>query len=159
MRNILAIVLVVLIASFSFGQDRVIVKDLGTMYNSVLGSTYFETGFVDLSGWAKIDSISVTYVGKGEMDVDSLTIYRAAKVGNDKFVPDVSVLGNFTVTLNLAAGVYDLEPLFSSNATLLTGAALRGCNALYYVTRGATSGNDPTDPNRGWLIFQIWGTK
>lgn len=155
MKNIL--IALVLLTSLSFGQSRVIVKDLGTMYNSVLGSTYFETGFVDLSGWAKIDSISVTYVGKGEMDVDSLTIYRAAKLPNEKFVPDVSVLGNFTVTLNLAAGVYDLEPLFSSNATLLTGAALRGCNALYYVTRGATSGNDPTDPNRGWILFQIWG--
>lgn len=154
MRNILAIVLVVLIASFSFGQSRVIVRDLGTIANSVN-----ETGFVDLSGWSKIDSVSVTYVGLGEMDVDSLTIYRAVKVGNDKFIPDVSVLGNFTVTLNLAAGVYDLEPLFSSNATLLTGAALRGCNALKYVTRGATSGNDATDPNRAWLVFQIWGTK
>lgn len=159
MKNLIVILLVALFATFSFGQSRVIVKDLGTMYNSTLGSTYFETGFVDLSAWSKIDSISVTYVGKGEMDVDSLTIYRAAKLPNDKFVPDVSVLGNFTVTLNLAAGIYDLEPLFSSNATLLTGSALRGCNALYYVTRGATSGNDPTDPNRGWLLFQIWGTK
>lgn len=152
MKNILIIALVLFGLSFTFAQDRVIVKSLGTMANSV-----DETGFVDLSGWAKIDSISVTFVGKGEMDVDSLTIYRAAKLPNDKFVPDVSVLGNFTVTLNLAAGVYDLEPLFSSNATLLTGAALRGCNALYYVTRGATSGNDPTDPNRGWILFQIWG--
>lgn len=159
MRNLIVILLVAFLSIASFGQSRVIVKDLGTMYNSVLGSTYFETGFVDLSGWSKIDSISVTYVGKGEMDVDSLTIYRAAKLPNDKFVPDVTVLGNFTVTLNLAAGVYDLEPLFASNATLLTGASLRGCNALYYVTRGATAGNDPTDPNRGWLLFQIWGTK
>lgn len=159
MKNILAIVLIALISFASFGQSRVIVKDLGTMYNSVLGSTYFETGYVDLSGWSKIDSISVTYVGLGEMDVDSLTIYRAVKLPNGTFQKDVSVLGNFTVTLNLAAGVYDLEPLFASNATLLTGAALRGCNALYYVTRGATSGNDPTDPNRGWVLFQIWGTK
>lgn len=159
MKNILAIVLVALISFASFGQNRVIVKDLGTMYNSVLGSAYFETGYVDLSGWSKIDSISVTYVGLGEMDVDSLTIYRAVKLPNGTFQKDVSVLGNFTVTLNLAAGVYDLEPLFVNNATILTGAALRGCNALYYVTRGATSGNDPTDPNRGWILFQIWGTK
>lgn len=159
MKNILAIVLIALVSFVSFGQSRVITKDLGTMYNSVLGSTYFETGYIDLTGWSKIDSISVTYVGLGEMDVDSLTIYRAVKLPNGTFQKDVSVLGNFTVTLNLAAGVYDLEPLFASNATLLTGAALRGVDALYYVTRGATSGNDPTDPNHGWIKFQIWGTK
>lgn len=158
MRNLIAFVLVVLLSVMSFGQSRVIVKDLGTLTNSTAGTSANRTGYVDLSAWAKIDSISVTYVGKGEMDVDSLTIYRAAKVGNDKFIADLSVLGNFTVTLNLAAGVYDLEPLFVSNATLLTGAALRGCNALYFVTRGATSGNDATDPNRGWVLFQVWGT-
>lgn len=153
MRKILFIVLIALFSLPLFAQ-RVIVKDLGTMVNSV-----DETGFVDLSAWSKIDSISVTYAGLGEMDVDSLTVYSAVKLPNGKFVKDVSVLGNFTVTLNLAAGVYDIEPLFSSNATLLTGSALRGLNALYFVTRGATSGNDATDPNHGWVAFQVWGTK
>lgn len=147
-------VFIALLSIASFAQDRVITKDLGTMANSV-----DETGFVDLTGWSKIDSISVTFIGLGEMDVDSLTLYRAVKLPNGQFKKDVSVLGNFTVTLNLAAGVYDLEPLFSSNATLLTGAALRGIDGIYYVTRGATSGNDATDPNRGWIKFQIWGTK
>ncbi|MGV8131189.1 MAG: hypothetical protein ACP5N7_03780 [Candidatus Pacearchaeota archaeon] len=148
----LLIIFIVLLSVSLFPQSRVITKDLGTMANSVN-----ETGFVDLTGWTKIDSISVTFIGKGEMDVDSLTLYRAVKLPDGTFKKDVSVLGNFTVTLNLADGVYDLEPLFSSNATLLTGAALRGIDAIYYVTRGATSGNDATDPNRGWIKFQIWG--
>lgn len=155
MRNLIAILLVALVATFSFGQDRVIVKSLGTVANAV-----DETGYVDLSGWSKIDSISVTFAATGELNVDSLTIYRAAKVSGGKFIKDVTVLGNFTVSLDLAAGVSDIEPLFSSNATLLTGAALRGCNALYYLTRGdADGGNDATDPNAGWIVFQIWGTK
>lgn len=157
MRKII-VILVALLSIASFAQDRVITKDLGTLVNSTAGTSANRTGYVDLSGWSKIDSISVTYVGLGEMDVDSLDIYRATKI-NGKFHPDVSVLGTFTVTLNLADGVYDLEPLLVSNATIITGAALRGCDALYYVTRGATSGNDATDPNHGWLKFQIWGTK
>lgn len=148
----LSILFVLIFSLVAFGQD-VIVKDLGTMANSVN-----ETGYVDLSKFSKIDSVSVVFVGIGELDVDSLTVYKAVKV-NDKWIHDVSVLGNFTVTLNLAAGVADLEQLYSSNATLLTGAALRGCDGIYYVTRGATSGNDATDPNHGWLKFRVWGTK
>lgn len=155
MKNLIVILLVALFATFSFAQDRVIVKPLGTVANAV-----DETGFVDLSGWSKIDSISVTLAATGELNIDSVTIYGAAKVSNGKFIPDVTVLGNFTATLDLAAGVSDIEPLFVSNATLLTGAALRGFNAIKYLTRGdADGGNDATDPNAGWLLFQIWGTK
>lgn len=146
------VIVILLLAQFTFAQN-VIVRNLGTVANSV-----DETGYIDLSDWNKIDSVSVTFVGKGEIDVDSLTVYKAAKVGNT-FVKDLTPIGNFTVTLDLNDGVYDLEPLFSSGATLLTGAALRGCNAIYYLTRGATSGNDPTDPNNGWILFHVWGTK
>lgn len=145
--------LIVLISLVAFPQ-RTVIKPLGTVSNSV-----DETGYLDLTGWSQIDSISVTFVAKGELDVDSVTVYRAVKVPGVGYKKDITVLGNFTVTLDLADGVWDIEPLFVSNATVLNGAALRGVDAIYYVTRGATSGNDPTDPNAGWLMFQIWGTK
>lgn len=158
MRKLFVIVLV-LLSTITFAQSRVVVKDLGTMANSSLGSGSDETGYLDLSGWSKIDSISVTFIGKGEMDVDSVDFYGAVKLPNGKFVKDVTIIATATVTLNLADGVYDIEPLKTSDATVLTGAKLRGLNAIYYVTRGAASGNDATDPNNGWLAFQIWGTK
>ena len=108
----LALVLIVLFASFSFAQSRVTVVDLGTMANSV-----DESGYFDFSQWSQVDSISVSFIGTGELDVDSLTVYRAAKTPSGYKV-DAAVLGNFTVTLNLAAASTDIEPLFSSDATL-----------------------------------------
>lgn len=150
--------LFLILSAFAFGQtvsysDRFITVDFGTMANSV-----DETAYVSLKGWSKIDSVSATFVGTGELDVDSVTVYRAVSIESGQWV-DVSVLGNFTVTLDLAAASKDIEPLFSSNATLITGAALRGVNALKFLTRGATAGNDATDPNKGVLLLQIWGTK
>jgi len=158
MRKLFVIVLV-LLSTITFAQSRVIVKDLGTMINSTAGTSANETGFVDLSGWSKIDSVSMAFVGKGELDVDSVDVYPAIKLPSGKFVKDVTILGTATVTLDLADGVYDIERLVTSGATIITGANLRGMNGLYYVTRGATAGNDATDPNNGWLVFQVWGTK
>lgn len=147
----------VLLSTITFAQSRVIVKDLGTLTNSTAGTSADRTGYVDLSAWSKVDSVSVTYVGLGEMDVDSLDIYPAVKLPNGKMVKDVTILGTYTVTLNLADGIYDIERLATSNATIISGSALRGINGLYYVTRGATSGN--AAGNNAWLAFQVWGTK
>lgn len=160
MKTIISLFLIGLLLSLAvptFGQDRVIVSDLGTVANSV-----DETGYVYFGNdWQKIDSVSVTIAASGELDMDSLTLYKAVFDPDEGvWYKDVSVLGNFTVTLNLADGVKDLEQLYSSNATLLTGASLRGINGLYYLTRGATSGNDPTDTGQhAKIIWHIWGTK
>lgn len=160
MRTIVMLFIVGLLLSLtvpSMAQDRVIVTDLGTVANSVN-----ETGYVYFGNdWQKIDSVSVTIVASGELDMDSLTLYKA-NFDPDKGVwyKDVSVLGNFTITLNLADGVKDLEQLYSSNATLLTGASLRGINGVYYLTRGATSGNDATDTGQhAKILWHIWGLK
>ena len=134
-------------------QDRILTLDYGTLTTAVP-----ETQYLDLTGWSEIDSISILAIGTGEVDVDSIDIYPTYqdKLGQGVWA-DVTILGTATVTLNLAAGVKDIEQLFSSNATILTGAALRGINGLK-VTVQPAAGCDATDPNKFIVAFQIWGT-
>lgn len=159
MKTIISLFVIGLLLSLAIpvqAQDtRVIQKNLGTVANSV-----DETGYVFFGDWDRVDSISISIAAIGEIDIDSLTLYKAVFDADEgKWYVDVSVLGNATVTLNLAATVDDLEQLYTSNATILTGASLRGINGLYYVTRGATAGNDATDPNEAVINFQIWGVR
>ena len=135
------------------GNGRYIWVDLGTVANSA-----DETNYVSLPNWRVIDSISVTFAAKGEVDIDSLTVYGVVTHPATGQYVGTTVLGNFTVTLNLAAGVEEIEQLYTSNATLLTGAALRGLTGLKLLTRGATAGCDATDPDRGVIFLQVWGT-
>ena len=158
MRKILlTLIAFVLLGFYANAQQSTTVQifDLGTMANTTVDSSYVKFP----AGWS-IDSISVTFVGSGELNVDSLVFYKAVNV-DGKWVPDVSVLGTFTVTLDLADGVADLEQLYSSNATILTGAALRGLNGLKFRTWGAgAGGNDATDTGQnGWVVLTYWGTK
>lgn len=136
---------------------RIYTLDYGTLSNSVLVAN--ETQYIDLAGWEKIDSISIVAYGIGELDVDSVDIYVGSKPNNGKSPIFSSTAITATVTLNLADGVSGWERLVTSNATKLTGAALRGVQMLKVNTRGATSGNDPTDASqRFYLAFQVWGT-
>ena len=148
----IALFLVVLFASFTLAQDRILVLEYGT-----LASAIPETQNVWLGDWAKIDSISMTAVGTGEVDVDSIDVYKAFQ-GDDGIWVDASVLATATVTLNLADGVEDIEPLFTSDVGILSGAALRGVNALSVIVQPA-AGCDVEDPNDFKVVLQIWGTK
>jgi len=149
----IALFLVVLFASLTLAQDRIEVLDFGTIAQAVP-----ETKTLDLRGWASIDSISVLAVGTGEVDVDSVDIYGAFQDPNGTGLwVDVTILGTATVTLNLADGTEDIELLVASNATILTGIALRGLNALSVIVQPA-AGSDATDPNNFKVVFQIWGT-
>jgi len=130
--------------------------DFGTVANSVT-----ETGYVNLDrlNYSHIDSISVTAIGTGELDVDSVDIY----VGTADIKHGISrysaTANTFTSTIDVNAAASAFEQLYSSDATLLTGGLLRGANSLKVVTRGSVSGNDPTDPNKLVVVFQVWGTK
>ena len=150
------IVLVFLFSVTAFSQadvkyfGRYIDIDFGTVANSVT-----ETKYASLDGWSKIDSITVVAYGYGETDVDSIDMY----VGNGGGIYSGTAITG-TVTLDLADGVAGWQTVLSSNATQLTGAALRGAKAIKVVTRGATAGNDPTDTKQNFhVLFQIWGTK
>lgn len=155
MKKILVFLFVALFTSFAFTQDqtgRFIVLEYGT-----LASAIPETRNAWLGEWDRIDSISVTAVGTGEVDVDSIDFYKAYQ-GDDGIWVDVSVLGTGTVTLNLADGVEDLEQILASDVTVLTGPALRGINALSVIVQPA-AGCDATDPNDFKVLLEIHGTK
>jgi hypothetical protein len=153
MKKIFAFVILSLLFAFNMqAQDRFQVLDFGTIAEAVT-----ETQTLSLKGWSKIDSITVLAIGTGEADVDSIDIYGAYQDATEGVWQDLTIIATGTVTLNLAAGIEDVEQIFSSNATQLTGAALRGYNALV-VKLQPTDGCDATDPNNFKVGFQIHGT-
>ena len=164
-RLIFALFAVLLFASYVPAQ-HVEIFNLGTVYNSVLGSTYYETVYLDLSnvqknkGWSRVDSVLCAIYVENETDIDSLDIYpgfKGYKGGVEETAFGTAITQ--TVTLNVAAASTGYEELLTSNATPLTSLILRQNNYIKFVTKGATSGNDPTDPNKGWLICYVYGAK
>lgn len=166
LKSFLSIILLSLVFLFSFQQAQaqsVEVKNLGTIYNSTGGSTTYETGYLYLdkikskNNWTQIDSIVFALRVENETDIDSFDVYPGF-VDKGELITD-AVFGSattFTVTLNVADASTGYERLFTSNAGY-TGTSLRGYNIIKYVTKGATSGNDPTDPNNGWAIAYVYG--
>ena len=149
--NKILLTLLILVSAVSFAQKKTYVLDFGTLANSVT-----ETQYVDLSSWRVIDSISVALAGTGEVDVDSVDIYLGYKDADGGWYGSTAY--THTSTLDLAAGVKSWVLLTVTNATKLTKAVMRGVTSLKVTTRGSTSGNDATDPNRLKVIFYVWGT-
>ena len=123
--------------------------NFGTVANSV-----DETQYVVLPNWAKLDSISIVVYGTGEMDIDSVDIYVGHGNGHYSTTAVTAIS-----TIDLAASTKGWQRSTTDNATVLTGAALRGVEALKLTTRGATAGNDATDPNNYHVLLRAWGTK
>ena len=131
-----------------------VTENLGTQANAAQ-----ETFYLDLRGWKSVDSVSVSVSCTGEIDVDTVNFY----IGNftsDGFISDAAggVLYQ-AITLNVAAAATDFELLVTSNATVLTGVALRGCNGIKAVVEVGAAGNDAADPNALYFHWKIHGTK
>lgn len=132
-----------------------VVFDLGTVTNS--GQ---ETGYLDLRGWSKIDSVTVSLSATNETDIDTVNFF----LGNytqDGFVKDAAAGVIYQAsTIDVANAATDFLNLVTSvNTTPLTGVALRGCNGLYFEIEAQATGNDATDPNALYIHFKIHGTK
>lgn len=123
------------------------VVNFGTLANSVS-----ETQYVVLPNWVRLDSITVSAYGVGEVDVDSIDIYPGG--GNGAYS---STALTAISTIDLADGVAGWQNCATNNATVLTGAALRSAKMLKLTTRGATSGNDATDPNSFSVGLRAYG--
>lgn len=147
-KSVLALIL--FCSVMSFGQTLKVL-DFETLQNSVT-----KTKYIDFADYKKIDSISVIAVGYGEVDVDSVDIYVGVKTPSGVTAYS-SVVNTSICTLDLAASVSGAEALLVSNATKLTGAVLRGGNALKVVTRGSTSGC--AAGNWFKVAFRVWGEK
>lgn len=132
-----------------------VTEKLGTQANAAQ-----ETFYLDLRGWKSVDSVTVSVSASGEIDVDTVNFY----IGNwtqDGFKPDAAAGVLYqAITINLADGATDFELLVASNATVLTGVALRGANGIKAVLEVGAAGNDATDTGQGlWFHWKIHGTK
>ena len=152
------VILIALMSVMTFGQKTTrgftVVEDLGTQANAAQ-----ETVYLDLRSWSRVDSVVVSLSAVGEIDVDTVNFYLGSFT-NDGFISDAAggVLYQ-AVTLDVAAGATDFEVLLTSNATRLTGAAIRGATGIKAVIEIGASGNDATDPNALYINWCIYGLK
>ena len=156
---ILATLAILLFTSFTFGQGIVGVKsyNLGTIANSVDEAYISETfaGLIKQFNCNKIDSMVISLTVKNETDIDSLMWYPV-----NWTVDGTKVLGTvitYTVTLNIAAAGTGTQVLYTSNHGVQP-ASFRGYEGFAILTRGATAGNDPTDPNSGKVTITFFGS-
>jgi len=131
--------------------------NLGTLANTVW-ETYQNGNFAGLLkefGCTKIDSIIISMTVEGEADVDTLDWYPCNWTSNGTAVN--GTVKTFTVTLNVAAAGTGTERLFVTNAGIAS-SLWRGYEGFRWRTRGAVSGNDPTDPNNCKVTLTFFGS-
>lgn len=149
-------VLFVLFSAMLFGQSQIIYKSVGTLTEAVTKTVY-----VPLGDWSRIDSVSLSLAGTGEIDVDSVNVYPGFKMPQGKayysgtaltFLADPNIAASTDFWTNGVASTADKDA-----ATVLTSAVMRhGINILKVTVAGA-DGCDATDPNELILIFNVWG--
>jgi len=131
--------------------------DMGTLTNTVWTSyqSFTFAGIIKEFGFNKLDSITVSMTVDGEADVDTLNVYPC-----NWTTKGTAVLGTvitYTVTLNVAAAGTGTEALYVLNHGIQS-ISWRGKEGLTWRTRGAVSGNDPTDPNSCKVTFTFFGS-
>jgi len=139
----------------SFAQ-YVVTRDLGTLANNGQKTALFDLQAIQkTANFTRVDSIVVTLAAIGEIDIDTLHVFPGVKVGN---VTEYATGQGFTVTINKDSAETVVERLLASNAGV-SGVNLRGYSYLKVWTKGAAAGNDATDPNRLYLVLNIYGTR
>lgn len=164
MKKLFVSLMIVFAVSASYAQgdatvQRSEVTNLGVAFDfgTVTNGTN-EVSYIDLRGWKSVDSIVVSLSASNETDIDSVVFYLG-NLGPSGFIVDASAGALHQVsTLDVAAGGTDFLALLTSDATLLTKAALRGVSAIKAVYK-ANTGNDATDPNKLVAFWRVYGTK
>lgn len=152
----------ILIAFFAmpiFSQGIVGVKsyNLGTIANTVW-EDYQSGSFAGLLkefGCVKIDSMIIAITVKNETDIDTLNWYPVNWTSDGTAVQGTVI--TYTVTLNIAAARTGTQILYTSNHGV-QAASFRGYEGFNFRTRGAVSGNDPTDPNNVKVTITFFGS-
>lgn len=139
------------------GIVGVVSHDYGTVANSVDESfiSYRFDGLIRQFGCNKIDSIHIALTVEGEADIDSLMWYPANWAKDGTVVK--GTVATKTVTLNVAASAYGTEVLFAADAGIIS-SLWRGFEGFTLFTRGATAGNDATDPNSLIVTITFYGS-
>ena len=131
--------------------------NLGTLANTVW-ETYQVGNFAGLLkefGCTKIDSMVFSMTVQNETDVDTLNWYPVNWTSSGTAVQGTVI--TYTVTLNVAAAATGTQILYVSNHGV-QAASFRGYEGFNFRTRGAVSGNDPTDPNNCKVTITFFGS-
>ena len=164
MKNIFGLFIIAILFAFPVidqtpAQGIVGVKsyDLGTLANTVWESYQSETfaGLLKQFGCTKIDSMIISMTVQNETDVDTLNWYPVNWTSSGTAVQGTVI--THTVTLNVAASSTGTERLFVANHGV-QAASFRGYEGFQFRTRGAVSGNDPTDPNNCKVTITFFGS-
>lgn len=131
--------------------------NLGTVSNSVDESYITETfaGLIKQFGCNKIDSLTISVTVDGEADIDSLMFYPCNWTTGGTRVN--GTVATHTVTLNVAAAGTGTEVLLISGHGV-QASSFRGYEGFGILTRGATAGNDATDPNSLKVTIMFYGS-
>jgi|SRR3990167_8581696 len=131
--------------------------NLGTIANTVW-ETYQVGNFAGLLkefGCTKIDSMVFSMTVQNETDVDTLNWYPVNWTSSGTAVQG-SVI-TYIVTLDVAAAATGTQILYVANHGIVA-ASFRGYEGFNFRTRGAVSGNDPTDPNNCKVTITFFGS-
>ena len=147
---------IVLLFAFNMQAQSELVT---VFYEDLLEATP-QTKYVELGEWSQIDSVGLTIVGTGEIDIDSVDVYpgwtsssAGAYYGTTAYT--------FLTTVNTAASTKFWNNATGStatagSATVLTSAVMRhSINVLKVIvqpTDGSVTGNTV------YCVFKIWGT-
>lgn len=138
------------------GIVGVVNYDLGTITNSVDHTIYGNFGrLIKQFGCTKIDSMVIAVSVDNETDIDSLDFYPANWTSFE--APVTGSIVHYDVTLNVAAAGTGTQILYTANAGIAS-ASFRGYQGFKILTRGATAGNDATDPNSCRVTVTFWGS-
>jgi hypothetical protein len=155
-KSFVLITLILMAFAIDVSAQYVVTRDLGTLANNAQKNAYFDLQAIQkTANFAKVDSIVVTLAAIGEIDIDTLHVFPGVKVGN---VTEYATGQGFTVTINKDSAETVVERLLTSNAGV-SGVNLRGYSYLKVWTKGAAAGNDATDPNRLYLVLNVYGTR
>lgn len=160
MKKFLVLLSVLMFTTLCYSQKTITSNDIvkstrfidinfGTQQDGDLGTTAQRQAFVDISDWAKIDSIAMLVYGTGELDVDSVNIYGGA---SPDFV--LTTANTFTTALDLAAGIKGAVQATIAGAGMTD---LRGVKHLKVKTNGSSAGVGTT--NNLHVLLHIYGTK
>lgn len=157
MKKLLALIFMIsliFLSSVSMAQ-----KSYRTILSDTCGNSQSKIFYVDVDKIGEFDSLVVSIVATGEIDLDSLDasagFYASAGEFNLKGSANTSAfyvyeaLSGATLTINLADGVSSIV----QKALTLTKANLTGYNEVKFTLTSASSGNDATDTSQKVLAL------
>ena len=147
-------VLVILLASFVSVMPQ---SRIASVKFSTLVEATNQTGYVSLGNWSRIDSVTMSIAGTGELAVDSIVTYPGWQDKTGAYYSSTAATFITAVDVATATKFYDNAvgtTAAAVAATVLTGVVVKGANTVkvvVYPTDGCSAGNFIN------VLLNIWG--